>query len=78
LRRHDDQKGDEERRGTGANGVYTYYWNGEKLAGPLTNEGYAFNVHSVGGAIIGTGKVVSGDGQEAEKALFIRVPDCAK
>jgi outer membrane protein assembly factor BamD (BamD/ComL family) len=65
-------------QGRGGNGVYTYYWNGEKLAGPLTDEGYTFNVHSVGAAIIGTGKVVSGDGQEAEKQLYVRVPDCAK
>ena len=65
-------------RGQGGNGVYTYYWNGEKVAGPLANEGYTFEVHSVDGAIIGTGKVVSGDGQEVVMALYIREPDCAQ
>ena len=62
--------------GHGGNGVYTYYWNGERVAGP-TRESYTFEVHSTGGAIIGTGKVVSGDGQVVERELFIRAPDCA-
>jgi hypothetical protein len=61
--------------GQGGNRVYTYYWNGEVLASS-TSEGYTFEVHSVGAAIIGTGKVVSGDGQTVERKLFIRVADC--
>jgi hypothetical protein len=64
-------------QGVGGNGIYTYYWNGEKIAGP-TNQPYAFEVHSTGGAIIGTGKVVSGDGQQIEINLYVREPDCAK
>jgi hypothetical protein len=64
-------------QGHGGNGIYTYYWNGEKVAGPIS-EGYTFEVHSTGGAMIGTGKVVSGDGQEVERELYIRAPDCAK
>jgi hypothetical protein len=63
-------------QGRGGNGVYTYYWNGERLAGPLTNEGYTFEVYSVGGAVIGTGKVVSGDGQEIERHLYVSVASC--
>jgi len=62
--------------GHGGNGVYTYYWNGERIAGP-TSGSHVFEVHSTGGAIIGTGKVVSGDGQTIEEELFIREPDCA-
>lgn len=45
------------------------------MAGPLNNEDYTFEVHSSGGAIIGTGKVVSGDGQEVEKTPFIEAVD---
>jgi hypothetical protein len=61
--------------GRGGDGTYTYYWNGEKVAGP-TSESHTFEVHSVGGAIIGTGKVVSGDGQEVERELYIPAIDC--
>jgi outer membrane protein assembly factor BamD (BamD/ComL family) len=64
-------------QGHGGNGVYTYYWNGEKVAGP-TGESYTFEVQSIGGAMIGTGKVASGDGQVVERKLYIRAPDCAK
>ena len=63
-------------QGHGGNGVYTYYWNGEKLVGP-TGERYTFEVHSTGGAIIGTGKVISGDGQQIERDLYVRAPACA-
>jgi hypothetical protein len=61
--------------GRGGNGVYTYYWNEDVLDSSIS-EGYTFEVHSVGAAIIGTGKVVSGDGQTVEKELYIKVPDC--
>ena len=64
-------------QGHGGNGVYSYYWNGKKVAGP-TSEGYTFEIHSTGGAVIGTGRVESGDGQEIEKDLYIRVPACAQ
>ena len=64
-------------QGRGGNGVYTYYWNGEKLAGP-TSESYTFEMHTTGGAMVGTGKVVSGDGQVVERDLYIQVPDCAR
>ncbi len=65
-------------QGRGGDGVYTYYWNGEKVAGPLANEDYTFEVYSVGETIVGTGKVVSGDGQAIEKDLLIPAPDCAR
>ncbi|HUW13020.1 MAG TPA: SH3 domain-containing protein, partial [Anaerolineae bacterium] len=64
-------------QGHGGNGVYTYYWNGERVAGP-TSEDYSFEVESTDGAHIGTGKVVSGDGQVVERDLYIRAPDCAR
>jgi len=64
-------------QGHGGNGVYTYYWNGQRLVGP-TNQAHTFQVRSTGGAIIGTGRTVSGDGQEVARDLFIKEPDCAK
>jgi len=63
--------------GRGGDGVYTYYWNDELLAGP-TNGSYTHKMHTTGGAIVGTGKVVSGDGQVAGKELWITVPACAQ
>lgn len=63
--------------GHGGNGVYTYYWNNERVAGP-TSESYTFEIRSMGGgAVIGIAKVVSGDGQEITSELYIRVADCA-
>ncbi|MBN1812114.1 MAG: protein kinase [Anaerolineae bacterium] len=61
--------------GHGGDGAYTYYWKGEKLAGP-TGEGYTFEVHSTGGALIGAGRVDSGDGQKVERDLYISPPSC--
>ena len=58
-------------RGQGGSGVYTYYWNDKKMAGPLTNQGYGFEVNNLNGTVIGTAKVVSSDGQTAETELFI-------
>jgi hypothetical protein len=63
-------------RGQGGNGEYRYYWNDELLAGPLTEEGYTFEVQGTDAAVIGTGTVVSGDGQEATKELFVSKPRC--
>jgi hypothetical protein len=64
--------------GRGGNEVYTYYWDGKRVAGP-TSESYTFEISSMGGgAVIGTGKVVSGDGQEIEEKLYIRVAECAQ
>ncbi len=57
--------------GQGGNGRYTYYWNNKKMAGPLS-EGFGFEVNNLAGdPVIGMGKVVSGDGQTAEKELFV-------
>ena len=57
--------------GNGGNGSYTYYWNGEKVAGPQT-DGFGFEVNGGSdGRVIGTGKIISGDGQTVEKELFI-------
>jgi len=63
-------------QGHGANGIYTYYWNGQRLVGP-TDQAHTFQVRSTGGAIIGTGKVISGDGQQIERDLYVRAPACA-
>ncbi len=63
-------------RGQGGSGVYTYFWNGEKVAGPLTNDGYGFEVNDMNGRIIGQAKVVSSNGQTAEKKLFISDFSC--
>ena len=63
--------------GHGGDGTYTYYWNGEKLAGPISTS-YTFEVHSTAGAVIGTGKVVSGDGQEVERELYIKGIGCSQ
>lgn len=58
--------------GHGGDGRYTYYWNGQKMAGPLLNEGFGFEVSSPDQApVIGIGKIVSGDGQSVEKELFV-------
>jgi hypothetical protein len=35
-----------------------------------------FELHTPGAAIVGTSKVVLGDGQEVERELFIKPPDC--
>lgn len=58
-------------QGQGGNGRYTYYWNDLMVGGPTTN-GFGFEVSSPdGSAVIGTGKIISGDGQVVEKELFV-------
>ncbi|WP_420632425.1 protein kinase domain-containing protein [Candidatus Leptofilum sp.] len=57
--------------GIGGNGRYTYYWNDQKVGGPVS-EGFAFEVQSNdGAAVIGIGKIISGDGQIVEMELFV-------
>ncbi|MFZ1401356.1 MAG: protein kinase [Candidatus Promineifilaceae bacterium] len=57
--------------GSGGNGSYTYYWNNQRVGGPIA-AGFAFEVSSSDdSAVIGTGKVVSGDGQVKEMELFV-------
>ncbi len=57
--------------GQGGNGRFTYYWNDLMVGGPTAN-GFGFEVSSPdGSAVIGTGKVISGDGQVVEKELFV-------
>ncbi len=57
--------------GSGGNGVYTYFWNEEKVAGPQA-DGFGFEVNGTADErVMGTGKVISGDGQTAEKELFV-------
>ena len=63
-------------RGQGGSGVYTYYWEGKKMAGPLQGEGFGFEINNLNGTVIGWTKVVSSDGQTAEKELFISEFTC--
>ena len=63
-------------RGQGGDGQYIYYWNGEEMAGPMA-DGFGFEISSAdGAAIIGRGKVISGDEQIVEKELFVSDFDC--
>jgi tRNA A-37 threonylcarbamoyl transferase component Bud32/outer membrane protein assembly factor BamD (BamD/ComL family)/cytoskeletal protein RodZ len=62
--------------GHGGNGVYTYYWNDELVGGPLTNQSITFEVRSTGGAIIGTARVTSGDGQTVSQEFYVSEVDC--
>ncbi len=63
-------------QGHGGSESYTYYWNGVYKAGP-TGSGFGFDVSSPdGSAVIGRGKVVSGDGQVVEKELFVSNFSC--
>ncbi|MCA9955243.1 MAG: protein kinase [Ardenticatenaceae bacterium] len=58
-------------QGQGGNGRYTYYWNGLMVGGP-TADGFGFEVSSAdGSAVIGTGKVISEDGQVVQMELFV-------
>ena len=63
-------------RGQGGSGIYTYYWNDNKVSEPLTDDGYGFEVNNINGTVIGQAKVVSSDGQTAEKELFISDFNC--
>jgi hypothetical protein len=72
-------------RGQGGNQTYTYYQNGEVVAGPLEQDWrtakdeliYVFTVKGhCGAALSVTGRVSSGDGQIAEKELFLVSPGC--
>ncbi|MBK8986021.1 MAG: protein kinase [Chloroflexi bacterium] len=63
-------------QGQGGDGRFTYFWNNTKLAGPISS-GFGFEVNNSSAAtVIGTGKVVSGDGQMAEKVLFVADFSC--
>ncbi len=63
-------------QGHGGSESYTYYWDGVYKAGP-TSSGFGFDVSSPdGSAVIGRGKVVSGDGQVIEKELFVSNFSC--
>lgn len=62
--------------GRGGDGFYTYYWNDVIIAGPISS-GYGFEINNATNPItIGTGKVVSGDGQVVERELFVAEFEC--
>jgi len=47
------------------------------MAGPLTGKGFGFDISSPDAtAVIGRGKIVSGDGQIIEKELFVSNFSC--
>ena len=55
----------------GGDGVFMYYWDDELKCGPVVNESCVFEVRSTRGPVPGAGKVVSGDGQELTRGLFV-------
>ena len=59
--------------GHGGNGVYTYYWNGERKGGP-TSSGISFDITFEGAQTIGKAKIVSGDGLIIERDLLVSSP----
>ncbi|MEJ2746357.1 MAG: protein kinase [Anaerolineae bacterium] len=61
--------------GTGGSGPYTYFWEGRQVGGPVNNS-ITTELHSNGGAIVGTGTVTSSDGQTVSKELFLGNPGC--
>ncbi len=66
--------------GSGGDGIYTYYWNSQRIGGSTENgeeSGVTFPVsRTQGRAIEGVGIVVSGDGQLAASEIYIPAPDC--
>jgi tRNA A-37 threonylcarbamoyl transferase component Bud32 len=63
-------------RGQGGDGRYTYYWDGAKLAGPISDS-YTFEVSSFGGALIKQARIVSGDGQQVQKNFYVPGANCS-
>lgn len=61
--------------GTGGSGTYTYFWEGKQIGGPARGSS-TVEVRSGGGAIVGTGKVTSSDGQSVSEGLFLANPGC--
>ncbi len=62
--------------GQGGNGVYTYFWEGQQIAGPVAGSA-TFEISHANGGASGTGRVQSGDGQATETILFVSPPACA-
>ena len=59
--------------GQGGNRVYTFYWQGVRILGCNPPNSWECNltVPVPSGTIVGTGRVVSGDGQQAEKTIEV-------
>jgi hypothetical protein len=62
-------------RGQGGDGRYTYYWDGAKLAGPISDS-YTFEVSSFGGALIKQARIVTGDGQQVQTIVYVPGANC--
>lgn len=62
--------------GHGGDGVYTYYWDGQNVGGPVTNQSITFEIQHTGGGFSKPGRVTSGDGQVRETILFLNPPTC--
>ncbi|MEZ4590466.1 MAG: SH3 domain-containing protein [Chloroflexota bacterium] len=63
-------------RAQGVSGTFDYYWEDE-LMGTAVNDNITFEVSSGGGAIVGTGRVIS-NGIEASQQIFIPSPPCSE
>lgn len=62
-------------QGRGGNGLYTYYWNGQRKTGP-TSSSSTFPLANNQGSLIGKARVESGDGQRYEIDFYINGVDC--
>ncbi len=62
-------------RAEGGNGVYTYYSDGEKIAGPIRGK-VSFRHKWMKGMMVSTFRVRSGDGQEAQVTYSVNPPHC--
>jgi hypothetical protein len=58
----------------GVSGTFSYYWEGT-LVGTAVNDSVTFEIGSDGGAVVGTGSVIS-NGITASQDLFIPAPTC--
>lgn len=63
-------------RAQGVTGTFEYYWEGE-LVGTAVNDNITFEINSSGGAIVGTGRVVS-NGMAASQQIFVPPPPCTE
>lgn len=63
--------------GHGGSGTYTYFWNDTQLTDqPLRDEGHTFVVTGPAEGVVGSGKVISSDGQMLERELVVPPLGC--
>ncbi len=61
--------------GRGGDGRYSYYWNDELKAGPISSS-TTFDISATNGAVIGKARIESGDGQSVERDFYVPPEDC--